>query len=98
MAQQQQIEAMKQEQARQETPEQIKARGSVMAKEMKTKADIELDRFKERYKYLLEAEKLRNKDDLDRAKAAVDLANEARKDAIAQREKSRENLNKNNGE
>ena len=98
MAQQQQIEAMKQEQARQETPEQIKARGSVMAKEMKTKADIELDKFKERYKYLLEAEKLRNKDDIDRAKAAVELANEARRDAIAQREKSRENLNKNNGE
>ena len=98
MAQQQQIEAMKQEQARQETPEQIKARGSVMAKEMKTKADIELDRFKERYKYLLEAEKLRNKDDIDRAKAAVELANQARRDAIAQREKSRENLNKNNGE
>lgn len=98
MAQQQQIEAMKQEQARQETPEQIKARGSVMAKEMKTKADIELDKFKERYKYLLETEKLRNKDDIDRAKAAVELANEARRDAIAQREKSRENLNKNNGE
>lgn len=98
MAQQQEAQMLQQQYEQQNTPEQIKARGSVMAKEMKTKADIELDRYKERYKYLLEAEKLRNKDDIDRAKAAVELANEARRDAIAQREKSRENLNKNNGE
>jgi hypothetical protein len=88
-----------QEQADQNTPEHIKARGDIELKQRKLEAQIQRDRVRDRNKFALAAEQLRSSSQLARAKAANEIAikertarsDDNRQDATAVSEILREN-------
>ena len=86
LEQQQEAMALQQQYEQQQTPEQIKARGSVMVKDMKMRADIQRDKERDSMRFALDMAKLRNQDEVNRAKAAIELARQAQEDQIKRRE------------
>ena len=76
---QRQQEALAQQEA-QGTPEHIKARGQIEIAARKLEAQIERDRTRDRFKFALQAEQLRNKEALDVQRTAKELAIQATKE------------------
>ena len=98
IAEQQEAQMLQQQYEQQQTPDQIKARGSVMVKDMKMRADIERDKMRDNMKFALQMEQLRNQDAVNRAKAAIELSQKEREAMIQRREqaqKERSNNDKN---
>ena len=83
MQEQQEAAMLQQQFEQQNTPEQIKARGAVAVKDMKMQADIERDKQRDSMKFALDMAKLRDQDAVNRAKAAIELANQARQEQLA---------------
>lgn len=70
----QEAQALQQQQQMMMTPEQVKARGLVQVADMKARADIARDNFKESYKYALAKAELDNNIELERRRAAIELS------------------------
>ena len=83
MQEQQEAQMLQQQYEQQQTPDQIKARGAVAVKDMKMRADIERDKQRDSMKFALDMARLRDQDAVNRAKAAIELANQARQDQLA---------------
>ena len=98
LAQQQEAQMLQQQYEQQQTPEQIKARGAVAVKDMKMRADIERDKMRESMRFALNMAQVKNQGELNRAKTAVELANQARKEEIARREQAMKEVTKKQGE
>ena len=98
LAQQQEAQMLQQQYEQQQTPEQIKARGAVAVKDMKMRADIERDKMRESMRFALNMAQVKNQDELNRAKTAVELANQARKEEIARREQAMKEVTKKQGD
>lgn len=79
MQQQQEAQALMQQQQEMNTPEQIKARGLVQVQDMKARADIQRNAFRDNMEYALKLEKMRNDEDVARRKSAMEIAREAAK-------------------
>lgn len=83
MQEQQEAQMLQQQYEQQQTPDQIKARGAVAVKDMKMRADIERDKQRDSMKFALDMARLRDQDAVNRAKAAIELANQARQEQLA---------------
>ena len=65
---------------------------------MKMRADIERDKMRESMRFALNMAQVKNQGELNRAKTAVELANQARKEEIARREQAMKEVTKKQGE
>lgn len=93
----QQAQELEKQQKEMNTPEQIKARGDILIKDMKAKADIERDKHRDSMRFALDMEKLRQQDTVNKAKAAIDISRQASQDALnEQRKRNEEKSNKTN--
>ena len=92
MQEQQEAAMLQQQYDQQNTPEQIKARGSVATKDMKMRADIERDKVRESMRFALEMMKLKNQDEVNRAKTAIELSRQAQEETFARRQEAQRNM------
>ena len=70
----QEAQMLEQQQREMNTPEQIKARGSVMVQDMKMRADIERDKRRDAMRFALDMERERQNTEVQRRKSAAEIA------------------------
>lgn len=70
----QEAQMLERRQREMNTPEQIKARGSVMVQDMKMRADIERDKRRDAMRFALDMERERQNTEVQRRKSAAEIA------------------------
>lgn len=75
----QEAQMLEQQQREMNTPEQIKARGLVQVQDMKARADIERDKYRDSMRFALDMERLRQGTEVARRKSAAEIALQSQK-------------------